>query len=183
MKNARKIRELIRSIAQAESYEIHQGFVRAVSGDLCNVEIDDGVTVYDVRLNVIPEMEFGILLTPEIDSPCVIARVENGQDFQLLQCAKLKKLRIRVGSLLFEMDEEKIFFNEGNQGGMVLLNPLVAEMNKLQTNQNLLRTAISQIAAGLNPSVLPGISATVEATLANVQPLNTTTLENTKVRQ
>jgi hypothetical protein len=182
MKSEAKIREYIRAIAGTDQYEIHQGFISEVRADSVDVEVDDGVIVHDVRINVLPGADFGIRPVPEMGSACIIARIEKGQNYQLMHCEKLESYSIRVGSLLFQIDKEKIFFNEGKQGGMVLLNPLIAELKKIDANITILKTATSALAQAVN-AIAPGTGPAFTLATAAMQPLITSTLENIKVKQ
>lgn len=182
MKDESTIAQLIREVARTGTYEIHQGKVVAADADSCDVEVDEGVVQPGVRLNVVTDVEYGVILTPKIGSQAIIARIEMGQEYQLLSCSELDKVKIRVGSLLFEMDRDKIFFNEGKQKGMVLLTPLKTELEKIDKNINFVKSALTQLGTTLEPLV-PGTNLLLEGILSGIVPVDTSALENTKIRQ
>lgn len=184
MKENTIIADLIREISESGTYEIFQGTVHSIDRKLStiDVEIDTDVIVFGVRLNVIVDAQTGLILTPKKGSPVLIARIEMGQDYQLIACTELDALKMRIGSKLIEMDADKVFFNEGKLGGLVLLNPLKAELQKIANNQTLLRTALTQLGATLEPLV-PGTTALLQGILSGMTPLDLTKLENKNVRQ
>lgn len=183
MKREQQIADLIREIAQSGAYEIHQGFVQEVSSDgTCVVEIDTDVSVSGVRLNVLPNMDYGIELRPKKGSACVIGRIENGTNYQLIQCAELDAYRLRIGNMLLEINGQDAKWNEGKQGGMVLLNPLITELKKIDTNLTILRQATSAVAQAVNAQA-PGTGAAFELAVSTMQAVNTTQLENQKLKQ
>lgn len=182
MKESKIIADLIKEISEAGAYEIAQGIVKAVHKGVCDVEIDEGVTIHNVVLNVISDTEMGVILTPKIGSPVLIARIEMGQDYQLLQCTELDKVHIRVGAILLDIDRDKIFFNEGKLKGMVLLDPLKIELAKIDKNITFIKSALTQLGTTLEPLV-PGTTLLLQGILSGIVPVDTSKLENTKVRQ
>lgn len=182
MKNSKILADLIRDISETGTYEIAQGIVSNVGKLTCDVEVDKGVIIYGVRLNVVTTSDMGVVFTPKVGSPVIIARIELGQDYQVLHCTELDKIQLRVGSLLFEIDRDKIFMNEGKQGGLVLINPLKAELNKVNANVNIIRTAFTQLGATLE-ALVPGTTALLEGILSGLVSIDVSQLENTKIRQ
>ena len=182
MKESKIVADLLRDIVNADTYEIVQGIVKEVGNLTCNVEIDEGIVIYNVRLNVITTSDMGVVFTPKVGSPILIARIELGQDYQVLQCTELDKIQLRVGGLLFEIDRDKIFMNEGKQGGLVLINPLKAELTKINNNVNLIKTALTQLGGTLE-ALVPGTSAMLQGILSGIVSVDVSNLENSKIRQ
>ncbi len=182
MKDNLKIKDFIRTIAGSEP-EIIQGIVNQVhSNGTFDIEADEGVIAFGIRTNVVMGVDAGIQLTPEVNSPVIVARIEGGNQWQLVQSTKLKAIRIRIGAILFEMNPDQIKMNEGKQGGIVLAAQLKRELKRQKANENVLKGAITQLAASIE-ALVPGTSALIQTQLSSITAYQLDDVENPKIAQ
>jgi hypothetical protein len=144
----------------------------------CDVKVGDSVsssTYYDVPLRVLISNQASVIEIPEIDTQCVICfRDSNIGRPQILMIHKALKILVIC---------DQIVFNNGTLGGLVKVNDLVAKMNAIESDINILKTAFS--AWVVVPS--DGGAALKTATAAwygqQLQPTVPADLEKQKIKQ
>lgn len=89
----------------------------------CNID-DDGFMMYGIRLQSVTNAVAGILKVPKIGAQALAVKIEDGDDFMLLDCAEYSK----------------IIFNGGNNGGLINIESLVNKINAIENDLNSLKT-------------------------------------------
>jgi hypothetical protein len=162
--------------------------VRSINDDL---ELD-AVALKPIQ-NTGDDTVLGIVPYPAIGSVVLIAFVDNDpSDAFVLQWSALQGIAFDFGQGL-QLDlgnngkpllnANKITLNGGNNGGMVLLMPLLQAINDLQSNFNDLRMAfVAHAHTGVTTG--PGVSGTTTTPPPNRMKLTRKKdLENTKITQ
>jgi len=172
----------LKAALDVDRYEIYSGIVSSVDENnaTCDVLISDELTIYDVRLRAVIDSPEGMYIVPAIDSPVVIAQIDNGQDFAMLQAAKVKKVIVKIGSISMAIDNTGAIFNNGLLGGLPMLLPLLQKINALESKVNTLTTSYNGHIHPVSGSSTGAASIPVIGTLPVTQRSD---LENTKVKQ
>jgi hypothetical protein len=131
-----------------------------------------------VRLNaIVDNIDSQITVYPKVGSKVIVGKMD--QYLFVSKYSEIDKVKIKIGTQIFEMKANEFLINQGNDGGLIKINDL-----KLQYDSNI--TAIkSAVSAGfaIIDTALGLTSAAAFNTAANaIQPLNLGTLENTKVK-
>jgi len=105
----------------------------------CDVEVNDGVTsmtVGDVPLETLTNNKATFIFTPNKGSDCLLVFRDGNQDRPQL-------LKIQSARVISAAPTEKWVFGKGDQGGIVLVNPLTEHINTVEEDLNELKTLIS----------------------------------------
>ena len=134
--------------------------VLSVDGAVCKVSrVRDGMVIDRVRLNAISTADKGIVVTPKTGTYVLVSRLGEVNWFVTL-CGEVEKISIDA--------EADIVINGGGYGGLIKIEDLVDELNRLvQTFNN-------------HTHVVPNGTSNAPSTLAS--SFSTSTLENTKIR-
>lgn len=134
MKSIKKIGDGIRELAGVGGYEIYTGEVVAVDTDkaIIDVQINENVIIYDVRLKVVINDNSGLFIIPKLHSFVAIAQMDGGQDYQLLQASELDKVWLKIGDTTCEASAAGIIINGGNNYGLVKVDSLVQRLNNIE---------------------------------------------------
>ena len=179
-KDAMKVAELIREIAGTDAYEVYQGFVREINADLtAEVEIDANITLSGVRLSVLRGDVFGMLMTPRVGAACVVAQIERGTDYQMVHASQYDRVQVRTGNITLEMNNDGLFINEGNNGGMVKVQELTERLNGLENQVNDILNTLQATVIPLAPSGAYPL-VTDFGTLSPLTPTQRAQIENTE---
>lgn len=163
------------------AYTVFEGIIESVDLEAftCSVIVGDSnssVTYEDVYLEVLFNAQSSFILIPKIGSDCLMCFRDGTEDRrQLLKCHEVDKI-IANPDTLFQ-------FNTGENGGLVLVNPLVDALNKLVADVNKLKTVFQ---TWIPASGDGGAALKTAATewFGEVLPENEAeNLENTKVTQ
>lgn len=135
--------------------------VLSADGETCCVEID-GLVVSDVQLRaVVNGEESGILITPKTGSYVTVADLSGDLTrIVVVGFSEVEKISIDA--------ETDIVINGGGYGGLIKIEDLVDELNRLVQTFN------------SHTHVVPNGTSNAPSTLAS--SFSTSTLENTKVR-
>ena len=135
--------------------------VLSADGETCCVEID-GVVLSDVQLRaVVNGEESGILITPKTGSYVTVADL-SGDLTRIVVAGFSEVEKISIDA------ETDIVINGGGYGGLIKIEDLVNELNRLVQTFN------------SHTHVVPNGTSNAPSTLAS--SFSTSTLENTKVR-
>lgn len=162
MDSLSEIRESIRNMAAGTGGAgIFTAKVLSTDGETCCVDID-GLVVSDVRLRaVVNGEESGILVTPKTGSYVTVADLSgNLTRLVVVGFSEVEKISIDA--------ETDIVINGGGYGGLIKIEDLVDELNRLVQTFN------------SHTHVVPNGTSNAPSTLAN--SFSTSTLENTKIR-
>ena len=139
---------------------------------------DDGVLMPGIRLQAVTGGDKGILIVPKIGALALAVRVEESEDWMLIDCSEIEKISIVVGGSTVELTNELIQFNGGKLGGMAKVAMLTTKLNGLERDINTLKTVFS----GWTPVMEAKLKA--EITTWATAPLTVTSqseIENKKI--
>ncbi len=170
-----KVRQSVRDLGRADAYEIYNGKVSAVDegATTCDVDIDEGVTVFDVRLRVVITDDTGMWVLPKVGSDVIIGQVENGTDYEVIKTSEIDKVFIKIGDNSIVMDATELNgyveyrqptgraggeFNGGSNGGIPIAQNVSDQLNALESDVNDLKTALQTVLGG-PPIAEPGNGA------------------------
>lgn len=181
-KERNTITESIRRLGGQGEHEIERGEVVSVDQDVytMSVELSEGVIAHDVRLSAITETYLGMIPIPKEKSHVVIAKLEGGVDYVLLQASELDKWLLKIGSQTLEIDSAGFVFNGGNNSGLVKVVELTGKLNAIE---NKLNNHLIAYNAHTHIDALTGASATPLP--LDPTPLATTVqaqIENTDIK-
>jgi len=145
MSRSDSIRAGIVTLAQrAAPRQMRLGTVSAVdeSGRTCTVTVDEGYTLYGVRLSSVDDAD--VVLVPAVGAWCYVASVDNSEDLTfVLSPSAVEKVIAKVGGLTVELSNGALSINGGNFGGLIKIEALVSEIDALKQDLNALKTAFN----------------------------------------
>ena len=116
MDNYRELANLVKAAAGRPALTLMQGIVRAVNGNLCNIEIGS-ITIPDVRLRASESVdEQQLLIIPAIGSAVIVGSLSG----DLTELVVLAVDRV-----------ERITINGGQLGGLINIEALTQKINEL----------------------------------------------------
>lgn len=142
MKARKKIAEGIRELGGFGKYELFVGEVAGVDEEqaVIDVQINENVIIYDVRLRVVIGGNSGMYIVPKMGSFVVIAQLEGGQDYQLLQASEIDKAWLKINDSTWEVTQDAMIINGGQNLGMVMVQKLVDRLNEIESALNSIKT-------------------------------------------
>lgn len=160
MDDIHKIKECLRELAGFAPIETEVAKVLSVDGAACKVSrVRDGMVIDKVRLNAITTSDKGVVVVPKTGTYVLVSRMgENG--WFVSQCGEAERITIDAGT--------DIVINGGGYGGLIKIEDLVDELNRLVQTFN------------SHTHVVPNGTSNAPSTLAS--SFSTSTLENTKIR-
>ncbi len=160
MDDIHKIKDCLRELAGGAPIETEVAKVLSVDGAVCKVSrVRDGMVIDRVRLNAISTADKGIVVTPKTGTYVLVSRFGEVNWFVTL-CGEVEKISIDA--------EADIVINGGGYGGLIKIEDLVDELNRLVQTFN------------SHTHVVPNGTSNAPSTLAS--SFSTSTLENTKIR-
>lgn len=120
-------------------------------GYTCEVQNGED-TPYIARLKAVLDMEDteGYILIPEIESEVVVTEINIG-DYAIIGYSKVSKILLKTEDTSLNIDKNGIVFNDGSFGGLIKINELKSELDKI----NQLLQAIIAVLQGV-PIAEPG---------------------------
>lgn len=179
MKNYTKITSGFKELGGRHLYEIHEGRVLRVDPEklTADIEIQTGVTIFDVRLRAVISDDKGVYILPAVDSICTIANIEMGQDYVLIASSKIDKCILRINEMSLEASKDGFLFNDGTHKGLVKITELVQKLNALETKVNQI---VAWTGTHLHSASGAGTAPPVAGTLTSTTIQD---LENPKIKQ
>jgi len=177
--------ELIRAIVEKKEFYFFTASVLAVnqSERTCDCQpLNGDADIFGVRLQAVIDETTGIYIVPKQGS-YVIGGFLIKNDAFIILCSEIESFEIVIGSMSFKMDGSKIIMNEGNLGGLVKIQDLVNKLNLLKSDINSLKTVFNSwvVVPSDGGAALKAIAATWST--SQLQTINVSDLENTKVQQ
>ena len=117
---------------------------------------DDGVPMTGVRLQAVTGGDKGVLIVPKNGALALAVRVEESEDWMLIDCSEIDKISIVIGGSTVELTNGLTQFNGGKLGGLVKIKELEENLNSLKDFVEAINTAL--------PSAFSAVGA---ATAAN----------------
>ena len=131
-----KIAQTLKAMQGVQSALLFYAEVTAVDGESCTVSVQ-GMELSDVSLRAaIDEEEGCLVLEPAVGSLVLVGDLSGGAVRQLcvLKCSRVAKIHGRV---------DEVVLNNGDNGGLVNVQPLKEWMQKVEADFKTLQTALS----------------------------------------
>lgn len=74
---------------------------------------NDGVELFDVRMRPVLNGKEAVTLYPKVDSWVLAARIENDDDWMVMACDEVDKVRMKVGDVTLQITD-KILLKKGD---------------------------------------------------------------------
>lgn len=175
MNRSDRIRAGIKALSrQATPSQMQLGTVEAVDeqAQTCDVKIDEGYIIYDVRLTSVEEAE--IVMIPKVGAWCVVAIIDNEESLTYaMGFSAIDKILANV---------EEIVINEGENGGLVKISALIDEIDSLKRDLNDLKTAFKSWVVTPNDGGAKLKTAASVWASSSLELTNRDALEDTKVK-
>lgn len=137
----KEIAEAIRQLAGLGLMPFTIGKVESVNGRTCTVNpVDGGAAIENVRLNAYTDGDKGIVITPKAGSFVIVGMI-NPVDAMVLMCYEIDSIEEVIGSTSFKMTDGETIFNDGSNGGLIIVNDLVSKINDIENDINSLKQA------------------------------------------
>lgn len=175
MDRADRIRAGIKDLArQAAPSQMQLGTVEAVDeqAQTCDVKIDEGYIIYDVRLTSVEEAE--IVMIPKVGAWCIVAIIDNEESLTYaMGFSAIDKILANV---------EEVVINHGENGGLVNVSALIDEIDALKRDLNNLKTAFKSWVVTPNDGGAKLKTAASVWASSSLELTNRDALEDTKVK-
>lgn len=166
----------------------------------CEVEVD-GVTFSEVLLTTTAE-KVGALIVPTVDSSVLVSSIGGSNRYAVVMFSQLDKILVEFGDKVTAEITEKAFnysndqvnlkiednnvklsaasitLNGDGKGGLVMVDELTTEINKLVTAFN----AHTHVVTGTADPITNAIAGTAAPTVSQATILNATSYTNTKIK-
>lgn len=153
-KERRFIIESIRQLGNADAFEIYTGEVESIDENKLTivVKLNDDVSIQDVRLKATIDGDKGFYVFPKKNSLVIIAQLDGGVEYCLLQASKIDKVIFKIDNTTFEADKNGIVINGGHNKGMVILDEIKHNLEELKKYVEQLKAATSAGIKAVNES-------------------------------
>lgn len=137
------LRVLLRQmIADSMPSQMRLGVVKAIDQDklTCDVELDDDVLLYDVRLA--PINTASCFCLPKIDSWVIVGALENCESLTFIAAmSEIDSVIMNLNGLKLEVKDGDVIINDGQLGGLVKVVELAGKINTIEKDLNALKNA------------------------------------------
>ncbi|MDE5424029.1 hypothetical protein L3073_17575 [Ancylomarina sp. DW003] len=139
-------------IGQVESVDIET--------QTCTVIREDAPKLFGVRLNAtIAEYTDRLILKPKKDSMVLLGIIENDvNEAYLLACSELEEISLNIENQSLLINKEGFVFNEGELGGLIKIEELRTQLDKLTARVNAIFDGFSKLI--LDPPQKGSVSVT-----------------------
>jgi hypothetical protein len=146
-KERQQIAEGIRELSKADAFEVYSGEVVEVneSAQTIDVKIEEGAVAHDVRLKMTVDDDKGFYVLPKKGSYVVIAQMDGGVDYCLVQASEIDKVLLKIGDTTLVIDKDKTVWNGGNNHGMLIRDKSVERWNKIEEDINSLKQSLNGV--------------------------------------
>lgn len=167
-------------------YEIIDGTVVSVNEDKRTADIrigdeDDAVILPGVTLRAVSNgQKDGILCVPAVGSYVVFAKICGESDYVLIKTSELDKLVIDV-AVKVELNAPETVFNGGLNEGIIVINKLQAEIEKLNLSLEILKNATHAAIVPID-TIVSGTSGIFQTATSFMQSADLSNVTNDKVK-
>ncbi|MDR1120034.1 MAG: hypothetical protein LBM08_03875 [Dysgonamonadaceae bacterium] len=141
-----QIAERLKNIAgQGQNIGLFIAEVINISGDTCDVSIDD-LTLTDVRLRAVINDESGrLFIKPKVGSYVIVADLsgEYLREPVVISYSEIDAVNIKIESTTVDIDKDGIILNGGRLKGLVAVDAMVGWMQQVYTDLQMLKTQLS----------------------------------------
>ena len=166
-----KIKEAIRALAAPHQMTVQLATVKSVDKDACTCAVafvNEDADLDGVRLRAVNDgSNDGLVIYPAVGSFVLIGFIEGKN----------------TAAFVMQTTVIESIVNDGGElGGMVKVQELQKQLQVVQTNFDILKNACDVAFTAVN-SVVSGVSVGYEAAIKAMQAIDTTQLENEKIKQ
>ena len=124
------------------------GVAKDVKETTCTVERDGAPTIDDVRLNAIDDnLETFLTVYPAEGSNVIVAILENlVTEAVVIRCSEVDKIGLKIGAITLVIDKDGIVMNGGSLGGLIKIEELKTQLDKITDRIDAVITAIKTAA-------------------------------------
>jgi hypothetical protein len=159
------------------------GVAKDVTDTTCTVERDGAPTLNDVRLNAIDDnLETYLTVYPAEGSNVIVAIIENlVTEAVVIRCSEVAKIGLKIGTITLVIDKDGIVMNGGELGGLIKIEELKTQLEKVTDRIDAVITAIK------TATVTPGdggaaYKLAMTAQLSALSKENFDKIEDTKIK-
>lgn len=152
MSRQEQIREALRKFAAKHGpLQTILATVTSVDAAALTCAVDnDGTPMYDVQLRPVINGNESVTLFPTVGSYVLIARIEDDENWTVIQCDEIDRMRTVIGTMVFEMDGNKFKMVSGALSLHDILTDLVTEVIAIYAPKNVanlvaIKTKINQL--------------------------------------
>lgn len=173
--------KLIRDIVGIQDERVHVCKVLSVDGATCNVEpISGHAELHGVRLNCVTSSTAGLIITPAVNSEVIVHQISK-VDSYVAQFSEIEKIEAQIGSFKFSLNGSEMVFNDGTNGGLIIISKLQTEIAKINASIATLKQATQTGLAAMD-GLVPGTSAVFIASTASMQQADLSDVTNGKIK-
>lgn len=180
MSNIKECANLMRTIIGEKDFETCVCKVTSVNGATCNVErVLDGKIIKGVRLNSTIKSDDGLVIIPKTGSYVLVTNIDGDKCF-VSQFSEIEKITLNVAN--------NIEINGGENGGIVIVEKLKDNLQKINDFLTILKNTLGVDASGLPSTITePGngapsaLATALGAALLNMELPTYDDIENSKI--
>lgn len=94
------------------------------------VLFDDDIEIYDVRLRPVLNGKESLTLFPKIGSYVLAVKIENDEDWMVVACDEVDKVRVIAGEMIFEM-KDGYLIKKGNDTLKEVIQLIIEAVQKI----------------------------------------------------
>ena len=182
-KEAQEFRSKIEQMIKESAETTFSGEVVSVdeAEKSCVVQVGN-INIEDVRLNSIIQADLkSFSIVPAPKSKVLLTRIGLSNEMCIVQYSEIDKVLIEIGEQSFEMNKDGFLFNKGENKGLIIIDELTKNLEKLTARVDTIYDGLSK----LSPDPPQAGSASVTSGLkAIVSPAKEdfSNIENEKVK-
>lgn len=139
MEKQEQIRERLKALAGLHG-PLQTNLAEVVSVDeeemTCELKDEDDLAIYDVRLKPVLTEGESLVMIPKVGSMVLTARIEDDEEWTVIQCEEIEKFRVTVGEMVMELDGEKLQISKAGESLKSLLSDLLGAIKALTVPTN-----------------------------------------------
>lgn len=184
------IMKVMQKIAKRnQSIQLLSGVATEIGETTMTVEREGGPTLLDVRLNAIDDDLQSFVTIYPVDGSNVIVGVIEGMKTEavLIRASEIEKIKIRIADQSLTIDKSGFVINDGNLGGMVVIDQITEKINELVESVNGLVSKFNShthtVSTTGTAAAQTGMAAVTIAKAKAAKPLTKSDYENKKIKQ
>jgi hypothetical protein len=135
--------KIIRGLKQL-SEEPHSSFIATVSDnhpddDFIDVEDLVGTAYNNVRKRATVDGGKGLIITPAANSFVLVSRIGGSDELYMAMVSIIETVKLSIDDITIAIDNSKVEFNGGRNGGMVISKNTADRLNKIEDDINTLK--------------------------------------------
>ncbi len=119
-------------IRRIPSYVTIMGMVKSVdANEMTCVITDDDFDIPEVRLRPVLDGKKSITIFPKVGAWAIAVRIEDGEEWMLVQAGEVEKYRIEQNDLVFEMDGQKFLIEKTGANLLDILKNIIEACSQI----------------------------------------------------